>query len=606
MKKFASFFIIFITLFSTVSCTKELTIVHSGKAKSIIIIPKNASEIETKAANVLQDYIQRISGATIDIQSDQSKASKNEILIGKVNRPEIKNISFEELQKDGYQIKNTGKNLIIAGGSDKGTLYGVYTFLENYLGCRKYTSKVAYIPKTEIIKLKPFDITEVPHFTYREVYYRDVFDPEFMDWHKLHCHGEIGPSKDWGFWCHSFGTLVPASKYGKNHPEYYAYYNDKRNVGSQLCLTNSEVFDTLMYNLRKAIDENSEPHYWSVSQDDHYNHCRCPECLKFDEAAKSPMGSLLPFVNKVAENFPNKTISTLAYQYSRKPPIGITPGKNVNIMLCNIESPRHITIEKGDPAFCNDMVEWGKLTDNIILWDYVIQFSNLLAPFPNLRTLQPNVQLMRNNNVTAIFEQGNREIGGEMAELRAYILTKLTWNPDLNMDELINDFLTGYYGDAAQFIKEYIDLLHDTMEQTNGTLDIFGSPVQAKETFLTSDMITKYHSILNKAEECVNINPSILLRVKSVRLPLYYTELEIAKNEQTGKRGAFTIDEKEILKPNNHIENILKEFSNICTATGVTKVTEWHTTPHEYVEKYQQYLDNYSGKPFSVLPQKKR
>ena len=588
-------------LLLAVSCKNELTLVNSGKATSVIIIPENAGESETKAAEALKKYIFQISGAEIKIKSDKSRSFKNEILIGKVNRSAISKISFEELQKDGFRIINNGKKMIIAGGSGNGVLYGVYTFLENYLGCRKYTSKVSYIPQKETITLEPFDITEVPHFTYREVYYRDVFDEGFMDWHKLHCHGEIGKSNEWGFWCHSFGTLVPVSEYGKTNPEYYGFYNDKRNPGSQLCLTNPDVYEILVANLKKEIDKKPGPTYWSVSQDDHYNHCRCPECLKLNEAAGSPMGSLLTFVNKVASEFPDKTISTLAYQYSRKPPKGITPNKNVNIMLCNIESLRHVTIEKGDSAFCSDMIGWGKLTNNIILWDYVIQFSNLLAPFPNLRILQPNVQLMKNNNVTAVFEQGNRDVGGEMAELRAYMLSKLLWNPDLNMDELINDFLNGYYGNASGFIKEYIDLVHNSMEQTNAVLDIFSGPVRAKETFLSKDLLKKYQSIFEKAESSVADKPDVLLRVKSARLPVYYSELEIAKNEKTGERGSFEIGEKKLLKPNAYIEKILDEFLAICTKAGVSRVTEWHTTPQEYVDKYKDYITKYTDKPLSAI-----
>ena len=67
------------------------------------------------------------------------------------------------------------------------------------------------------------------------------------------------------------------------------------------------------------------------------------------------MGSFLTFVNKVAERFPDKIISTLAYQYTRVPPKDLLPGKNVNIMLCNIESPRNVSIENGDRSFCDDL-----------------------------------------------------------------------------------------------------------------------------------------------------------------------------------------------------------------------------------------------------------
>ena len=61
-----------------------------------------------------------------------------------------------------------------------------------------------------------------------------------------------------------------------------------------------------------------------------------------------------------------------------------------------------------------------RISKDIIVWDYVIQFNHLLSPFPNLQVLQPNIQFFAENGVNAMFEQGNREVGGEFAALRSY------------------------------------------------------------------------------------------------------------------------------------------------------------------------------------------
>ena len=214
-----------------------------------------------------------------------------------------------------------------------------------------------------------------------------------------------------------------------SHPEYFSFYDGKRHPGTvpswdgaglqpeaQLCLTNPDVLEIVCKNLQAAMDKNPEAIYWSVSQNDNVNYCRCDSCAALDKkyAAYAPeekmysthggskypalgMGSLLTFVNKVAERFPDKIISTLAYQYTRVPPKDIVPAKNVNIMLCSIESARNTTMEKGDTSFSSDLKGWGRLTNNIIVWDYVIRFSNLFAPFPNLRILQPNLKFMHDN-----------------------------------------------------------------------------------------------------------------------------------------------------------------------------------------------------------------
>ena len=145
-------------------------------------------------------------------------------------------------------------------------------------------------------------------------------------------------------------------------------------------------------------------------------------------------------------------ISTLAYEYGRKAPKTLKPRDNVNIMLCSIEAYRHKPIAQ-DPSsaeFVKDVKDWGKIAKDIIVWDYVIQFNHLISPFPNLHVLQPNIQFFAENGVNAMFEQGNREVGGEFAALRAYLISKLLWNPYVNVDSVMNDFLNGYYGSCSK------------------------------------------------------------------------------------------------------------------------------------------------------------
>ena len=96
-------------------------------------------------------------------------------------------------------------------------------------------------------------------------------------------------------------------------------------------------------------------------------------------------------------------------------------------MLCSIEAYRDkpITEDAKSADFVRDVEDWGKIAKDIIVWDYVIQFNNLISPFPNLHVLKPNIQFFAKNGVNAMFEQGNREVGGEFAELRTYLISKL-------------------------------------------------------------------------------------------------------------------------------------------------------------------------------------
>lgn len=605
--------------FHSLSIAQELTLIKYGKSSFTIIIPENPDVQEVQAAKVLQDYLHRISGSHIPLKHDNVLPDPHEILIGKVNRPELSSVPYDELGVDGLYIRNTGQKLIITGGAKKGIIYGVYTFLEKYLGCRKYSSTVDDVPKKKTIKIGPIDHMEVPVFSFREVFYHDVYDPEFMDWHKLHSFGGRGSSPtEWGYWVHTFHNLLDPEVYGESNPEYFSFYDGKRHPGlipswdgkgvqpeSQLCLTNPQVLEIVCENLQAAMDEKPEALYWSVSQNDNVNYCQCEHCASLDAqyAAFAPeekmyathghqypalgMGSMLTFVNKVAERFPDKIISTLAYQYTRVPPKGIVPRENVNIMLCSIESTRNEPMETGDLSFSSDLEGWGKLTDNILVWDYTIQFSHLLSPFPNLRTLQPNVQFLRKNRVSAVFEQGNIQSGGEFAELRAYLLAKLLWNPDLDFEKEMDGFLNAYYGKAAKHVKQYIDLLHDHNQGFTGRkVSIFGSPVKEKDSFLTPELIRRYNSIFDKAEKAVRKKPEQLIRVKSARMPIYYAMLEIMKEEQATDWEHFGPFQSGKAKLPPEVSQLLYDFIYHCLLTNVGRLSEWHSPPKEYLEKY--------------------
>ena len=603
-------------LFTSLASSQEIKLVQKTKSTSRIIVPSNASPAETRAATVMQNYLQQISGATVEIKTDAEPAIGSEILIGKVSRPEAQNISNADLGKDGFVIKTVPGKLIIQGGTDKGVLYGVNTVLEKYLGVRKYSSKVTYVPKQKSIALKDINDTQIPSFAFRRIEYRDANAGEFADWNR------VTNGREWGTWCHTYSDLLSSKEYGESHPEYFSFYGGKRhpevnNSGapsSQLCLSNPEVFEIVSKNLKARIERNPAAKYWSVSQNDNVNYCRCEACSKLDAQyagstssdvyatgntryAATGMGSMMYFTNKIAERFPDKVISTLAYQYSRKPPVGIMPAKNVNIMLCSIESPRDVPMPVGDKPFIADLNGWGKLTNDILVWDYVIQFRHLLAPFPNLRTLQPNVQALKNSGVTALFKQGNRQSGGEFAELRAYMINKLMWNADANVDDIMNDFINGYYGKAGKYIRQYIDISHNKMEETATRLTIFGSPVVAKETFLSDSLMKVYNTLFDKAEKAVSKQPEILDRVKSARLPVYYAALEIAKSEKTGPRGAFISNADGSQVPNPYIVDILNKFVSHCQATGVSRIAEWNTVPLDYLEAYNNFLAGRPAKP---------
>ncbi|QMU27529.1 DUF4838 domain-containing protein [Adhaeribacter radiodurans] len=568
---------------TTSTTATNIVLTDKETSRYRIVVPAAATPHELKASQVLQDYLLQISGVALPIVADNKGRSRYEIVLGQNERLAEAGIAvdFNKLKEDGFLIKTDSLRLIIAGGNEKGTLYGVYTFLEKYLGCRMYSDKVKVIPTQKRIALAQINDLQVPVILFRDTHYRGTWDAEYTDWHKLD-HDKEGGRPDWGMWVHTFNELVPPQNYYKEHPEYFSMVNGKR-IPTQLCLTNPTVLEITIQNLRRKIAQNPTATYWSVSQNDNRNFCTCDNCRAIDEREGSPSGSIIQFVNQVAQQFPDKVISTLAYEYGRKAPKSLKPQRNVNIMLCSIEVNRDKPISE-DPTsddFRRDVEEWGKISKDIIVWDYVIQFNHLVSPFPNLHVLQPNIAFFAKHGVTAMFEQGNREVGGEFAELRSYLISKLLWDPNQNVDVLMDDFLQGYYGAAAKPIRTYINEMREALQKSGATLKIFGTPYDAATSYLTPALIRRYEQLFDEAEVAVNQDATLLERVKIARLPLEYAIMEQAKKNFTGEQGVFVKTDGQ-WKVRSAIRAKIDPFVDLCNRQGVTQVKEWSTSPEEY------------------------
>lgn len=590
-------YLLILIFFGCLSCQKELKIVDHGKSEYVIVIPHSHSDAELKGAYALQSFLEKSTKAILPIVHDTAAWAEKEILIGSTNRLRYVEERDEDLQEDGFHVFTRGEKLYIRGGAGYGSLYGVNELLEKYWDYRRYTSTVEIVPERQSLVL-PVDIDDkqIPVLSSRNMLYRCADDESFLDWLRLTQTAINSNDRGkWGFWVHSFGTLLPAKRYFKEHPEYYTMNENGERVPSQLCLSNPEVLDVLCKELDEWMEKKPDAVYWSVSQNDSYNYCKCPECSKIYEEEGSPSGLMVRFVNQVAKRYPHKIISTLAYQFTRKPPKLAKPSSNVNIMFCNIECNRSKPIAE-DPAskgFREDMNGWAKLTDNILLWDYMVQFSNLYTPFPNFRTLQPNMQYFVDNNVCSVFAQGNPQPAGELCHLRAYVAAKLLWNPYCDVNAVIDDFLTGYYGAAGIHIRSYIDLLHDNLELTGEGLNIFGTALDAIGGYLSPNHLDSYKACFDRAEEAVKDNKELLDRVKIARLPLVFVELEQAALTPVGDGGLLIAGSDNRLQINPFYLGNLDYFYTYCKRNGTNRICEWRTTIDEYRDEMldmpQQY-----------------
>lgn len=554
----------------------KLNIVEEGKSKYSIILCATATKNEITAGEILQYYLFRISGVQLPVYRDSDPKAKHPAFVLAAFPRSFCSESAELLKEDGYCIQTSDNNIYITGGSGMGVIYGVTGFLEDYLGVRMLAPGAEYVPVMNDIYLNPINDIQIPPATIRIVNATFSNDTNYKYFRKLNTIDDRWRESGWyGYYVHTFNKLVPPEKYFAGHPEYFALVNGKRVAHGQLCLSNPEVLKITIEKLREEINAHPNIQYWSVSQNDNYEYCQCEKCQAIDSQEGSPAGLMLRFVNAIAKEFPNKTITTLAYQYSRKPPLITKPDSNVMITLCSIELNRTYPIAEDPDAdsFREDMEGWGRISNNIMMWDYEVQFSSYLTPFPLFHTLQPNLQYFTKNNVIANFQQCNAKFGVEFAELKTYLLSKLLWNPDADANAIIDDFMKYYYGDASVWIRKYFDLLHSECLRCKQFLDIYGNPVQAAETYLSTENLTKYNQFFDYAESAVAYDSALLSRVQIARLSIMYAEMEIAKTDLFGPRGWYeNVDGEWVLK--TRMTTMLEQFRHICTQNNVSEFNE--------------------------------
>ena len=445
-----------------------MLIANTPLAAYRIILPAAALEGERAAAEVLRDTLTRATGVTLEIAADATPAADCEIVIGRTNRDTDKvTAARAEIQNDGYAMVMDGTRLFITGNLPRGGVYGVYTFMEDYLGARFYSDTYMTVHDGEV-KDVPADLYRVdsPYFFSRDTYWYHILHPRRPT--KMNIRNAV-KSNHWDM--PDLGGGVTYA--GPFVHSIWALAEIPHEIGVQPCLTDEKIYENVRKNVRRVLEENPTATIVSVSQVDSYPNqlgCQCEKCKAIDDREGTPMGSLLTFVNRIADDikddYPHVYVDTLAYRYTRKAPKTIKPRDNVIIRLCSIECCFcHPLDDPNCPhnvEFKKDIEEWAAICNNLYIWDYTTDFLCYLSPFPNLAVLQKNVKFFKDHHVIGMFEQGNyQSLSGEFGELRGYLLAKLLWNPDMTEEEYyahMDEFLRDYYGAGWPYIREYIDV----------------------------------------------------------------------------------------------------------------------------------------------------
>ena len=485
--------------------TDWLTLIADGVSGYVIVTPRDPDPAETTAARELQFYLEQISGVRLNIVDDTVMVDQREIAVGATKLYDAAPL-FEEagaLGTDGFLLKTDGGRLIIAGVNPRGTLYGVYAFLEEQLGCRWYTPAVSHIPETGTVKIDAsLRDLQIPSFEVRRNYAKGATS-RYAAIKRINVpiwagDPAYGGGMSYVLWDVTLDKLVPDSLFAE-HPEYFAWRRDL-NAHSKVhvCMSSEGAFQAAVGNAIAAIEADTRgANHIHIGQKDVSDQCECGVCLAAYEKYGSVSGPTVVFANRLARalataGYEDMYVTFYAYNETEHPPTDpeLRCDDNVIPVICgshhacrshpyavcgqyrNVDFDLIARFASPAPWFANDVRRWKEIAGRAYIYEYSINFMNSQMFFPNFATMQPNARFMFDSGVTGYTYTCGDGHDAVFNELRNYLLAKVYWDVDCDVEYHMLDFLQGFYGEAAaKHIKKYIDFATAKMTAVNHAFD---------------------------------------------------------------------------------------------------------------------------------------
>lgn len=618
-----------------------ITLIKNRKTDYTIALPNNASVVEKKVADELATYIDKVFGLRLPIVSE-TMALGNAIYVGHTEYAKENGVTGDSTENWIVCVKD--KNVILTGGltnKDRGIAYSVYHFLEDVVGIRWWTWFEEYIPKTDVLEMPDdYKNSGTPYFEYRNICdtfkpvdysyvahrrlnaWTDTTDIELIANPEFTSRGGIKyiamPHSS-----HTMPRMIPAEEYHSQHPEWFAYdpisgtRDLREGQGACYCMTNEELIEFTAEKVIGYLDKHTEfskkydiemPCFFSLTLGDSRGYCKCEKCKPIIENSGF-IGLNIRFVNAVArivkKKYPNILLQTEAYwEFIDPPKDGVALDENVLLqysdlkvdLLRDVESKSNSKGLKLLNAWSDICAEKGA---SFYIWDfYLQQYPNIMMPY--FLKLPKNFRYFYEKGIRGCFMEHEVDRISDFYTMSQWFLTKLLENPYEDAEALTEDFTTKYYGDAAPFIRKYIDLLAENLaENESRTLVYMQTEIGNYVNYKT---VKEGLKLLSEAENAVRKDELRLKRVHVVETCLYRTiAMNYGKFETLAKRcgEALGVGREEMI---DLTIKYLKENANVYTMDdGTGKYKEHNESLKNSVEEDIAFMERLKSKKVPKL-----
>ena len=456
----------------SVACA-DFAVVQGGQARCQIVLGKDAKPVEQGAAKDLARCLKLMTTVEVPLVTEgQEQAGVPKIMVGPCALPEDVLAAVRARDYGGYLIRQVGADLVLRGPSEYGSSNAVYGLLQDTLGCRWFmpSELFEYVPRRAEVVLPALNVAVNPAFRFR--YFSGVDEDRPWDFrNRLDLPGNWN-APFLGSMGHYLWAIIPPSKYGAEHPEYFPLLSGKRYLGTDgdqranPCTSNPGVVQATIDTINRYFDEHPQAHTHSVCINDTNTWCECEACKAQDVEVPIFRGRKIysdryyTYVNAVARGVaakhPDKFIGCFAYWGVEPVPAQIKHLEpNVYVGITQ-DCAQHYDAAYRDRDYAF-LAAWQKVASHVGKYDYY--GLGALAPryYPHLiaRDIKHSKAIGLEGFHSEAYPQW--PVFGP----QIYLAARLLWDPSKDTDKLLKEFFVDLYGPAAPEMAAFYQVFED-------------------------------------------------------------------------------------------------------------------------------------------------
>ena len=492
-----------------------LPLFENGRSAWTVVIDRDAAPPERYAAEEFTNFVFKISGARLAVATEDGSPKLN---IVRITAPDGDTMS------DRFTVESAPGKILLEGNSPRAALFAVYAFLRDRLGARWYWPGEGgeFLPR-----LERFEVDE------RKKSYSPVFDQRALSICKVwrHRHNDVerwfprvfincgintpAVQRDVGAIRRVTGHYISLpenmekrKRVFAEHPQWFSLLNGKRDLkGYAGCWSNEEYFNYVVSNAVELIRE-SRAQQANLFTADILPRCECSGCTRESDVSARWWLFYGRIIEAVRREIPGMSFTGLAYQEYRDIP-GVQIRNVDHVEYCHYNRCYYHRL--GDatcPRNVKSMDEfrrWGEKAP-LGFYGYAFDAMSLKKPLylPLWRMIADEMRVFRNMDMRRVKTEyqvdlqllpqdaGHREKSRILllaSRLSFYAWAMAAFDPDADMDLLVDDFCRRVYGAGAGDMKAYHNLMADAWEGMKSHIGYYFNSPRGPARDLISDRL---------------------------------------------------------------------------------------------------------------------